>query len=55
MNESAASFLIHPDASEYVAIERIPEQMYSFLSVDCDIYSQAESVSAHPVFFCSTG
>jgi hypothetical protein len=55
MNKSAASFLIHPDASEYVAIQRIPKQIYSFLSVDCDIYSQAESVSAHPVFFLLDG
>jgi len=55
MDESAASFLIHPDASEYVAIQRIPKQIYSFLSVDCNIYSQAESVSAHCVFFSLDG
>ena len=55
MDESAASFLIHPDASEYVTVERIPKQMDSFLSVDCNIYSQAESVSAHCVFFSLDG
>jgi hypothetical protein len=42
MDESAASLLIDSDASEYVTVERIPKQMDSFLSVDCNIYSQAE-------------
>ena len=55
MNESAASLLIDPDASEYVTVERIPKQMDSFLSVDCNIYSQPESVSAHCVFFLLDG
>ena len=55
MDESAASFLIDPDASEYVAIERIPKQIYSFLSIDRNIYGHAESVSAHRVFFSLDG
>jgi len=55
MNESAASFLIDPDASEYVTVERIPKQIYSFLSIHRDIHGQAQSVSAHCVFFLLDG
>jgi len=55
MNESAASLLIDPDASEYVTVERIPKQIYSFLSIHRDIHGQAQSVSAHCVFFLLDG